>query len=79
MIADFQRMSVDLEREIKTEQDRRYCDPYLRQGRHPAPRNLTRSTDELRVQLKDMSASRQAFEELKKVELLDERDQARER
>ena len=42
--------------------------------------NLTRSADELRVQLEDAkSLLSEAFEELKKVELLDERDQARER
>ena len=42
--------------------------------------NLTRSADELRVQLEDAKAVLgEAFEELKKVELLDERDQARER
>ena len=42
--------------------------------------NLTRSADELRIQLEDArSLLAEAFEELKKVELLDERDQARER
>ena len=41
---------------------------------------LTRSADELRIQLEDAkSLLGEAFEELKKVELLDERDQARER
>ena len=40
----------------------------------------TRSADELRIQLEDAKALLgEAFEELKKVELLDERDQARER
>ena len=42
--------------------------------------NLTRSADELRIQLEDARGLlAEAFEELKKVELLDERDQARER
>ncbi len=42
--------------------------------------NLTRSADELRIQLEDAKTLLgEAFEELKKVELLDERDQARER
>ena len=42
--------------------------------------NLTRSADELRVQLEDAKGLLgEAFDELKKVELLDERDQARER
>ena len=49
-------------------------------GRHDGHRVLTRSADELRVQLEDAKALLgEAFEELKKVELLDERDQARER
>jgi flagellar export protein FliJ len=42
--------------------------------------NLKRSADELRAQLEDAKmALGEAFDELKKVELLDERDQARER
>jgi len=42
--------------------------------------NLKRSADELRVQLDDAkSALGEAFDEMKKVELLDERDQIRER
>ena len=42
--------------------------------------NLKHSTDELRVQLEDaMAALGEAFEELKKVEMLDERNQAREK
>jgi flagellar FliJ protein len=48
--------------------------------RHSQPRIVQSSTDELRVQLEDAkSALGEAFEELKKVEMLDERDQARER
>ena len=87
MIAEFERMAGDLEREIKTEQDRagihdpgafRLSD--LRQGRDARRENLKRSADELKVQLDDAKAALgEAFEELKKVELLDERDQARER
>ncbi len=42
--------------------------------------NLKRSADELRTQLEDAKlALGDAFDELKKVELLDERDQMRER
>jgi len=42
--------------------------------------NLVRSGDELKAQLDDAkNALADAFEELKKVEMLDERDQARER
>ena len=51
----------------------------------PRPRsarreNLKRSADELKVQLDDAKAALgEAFEELKKVEMLDERDHAREK
>jgi flagellar export protein FliJ len=42
--------------------------------------NLRRSAGELKAQLDDAQAALgEAFEELKKVELLDERDQQRER
>ena len=42
--------------------------------------NLKRSVSELRTQLDEAQAALgEAFEELKKVELLDERDQMRER
>jgi flagellar FliJ protein len=85
MIADFQRMSVDLEREIQTEQDRagiqdptHFAYPTYAKAAIQRRENLTRSADELRVQLEDAKATLgEAFEELKKVELLDERDQMR--
>src|SRR4029450_12428665 len=87
MIADFQRMSVDLEREIQTEQERagindpsHFAYPTYAKAAIQRRENLTRSADELRIQLEDAKALLgEAFEELKKVELLDERDQARER
>ena len=87
MIADFQRMSVDLEREIQTEQERagindpsHFAYPTYAKAAIQRRENLTRSADELRIQLEDArSLLAEAFEELKKVELLDERDQARER
>lgn len=87
MIADFQRMSVDLEREIQTEQERagisdptHFAYPTYAKAAIQRRENLTRSADELRVQLEDARAQlAEAFDELKKVELLGERDQARER
>jgi len=87
MILDFQRMSDDLEREIETEQQRagindptHFAYPTYAKAAIQRRENLTRSTDELRVQLEAAKAQlAEAFEELKKVELLDERDQARER
>jgi hypothetical protein len=56
MIADFQRMSVDLEREIHTEQERAGINDPTHFAIRPMPRpqssageNLTRSADELRI------------------------------
>jgi flagellar protein FliJ len=87
MIADFERMAGDLEREIKGEQDRagihdpaHYAYPTYAKAAIQRRENLTRSCNELKAQLEDAkNALAEAFEEQKKVELLDERDQARER
>ena len=87
MIADFQRMSADLEREILSEQERagindptHFAYPTYAKAAIQRRENLSRSAEELRGQLEDAKAQlAEAFEELKKVELLDERDQARER
>src|SRR5436305_11043018 len=87
MIAEFDRMAVELEREIKSEQDRagihdpgHFAYPTYAKAAIQRRENLRRSADELRIQLEDARAGlAEAFEEMKKVELLDERDQARER
>src|SRR6201985_3519892 len=87
MIADFQRMSADLEREINHEQERagindptHFAYPTYAKAAIQRRENLTRSADELRGQLEEAKAALgEAFEELKKVELLDESDQARAR
>jgi flagellar protein FliJ len=87
MIADFDRMSADLEREITAEQERagihdptHFAYPTYAKAAITRRDNLKRSADELKVQLEDARmALAEAFEELKKVELLDERDQMRER
>src|SRR4030088_2341042 len=87
MIAEFERMAGDLEREIKVEQERagihdptHFAYPTYAKAAMVRRENLKRSADELKVQLDDAKALLgEAFEELKKVELLDERDQARER
>jgi len=87
MIAEFERMGVDLEREIKAEQDRagiqdpaHFAYPTYAKAAMVRRENLKRSADELRVQLDDAkSALGEAFDEMKKVELLEERDQIRER
>ena len=87
MIADFERMAGDLEREIRLEQERagihdpaHFAYPTYAKAAIQRRENIKRSADELKGQLdsaKDALAD--AFEELKKVELLDERDQMRER
>ena len=87
MIADFQRMSVDLEREIQTEQERagindpsHFAYPTYAKAAIQRRDNLARSVNDLKVQLEDARAAlAEAFEELKKVEILEERDHQRER
>src|SRR5262249_21096419 len=87
MIAEFERIAGDLEREIKTEQDRagihdpaHFAYPTYAKAAMQRRENLKRSADELKAQLDDAKAALgEAFEEMKKVELLDERDQMRER
>ena len=87
MIAEFDRIAGDLEREIKTEQDRagihdpaHFAYPTYAKAAMQRRENLRRSVSELRTQLDEAQAALgEAFEELKKVELLDERDQMRER
>ena len=87
MIAEFERMAADLEREIKSEQDRagihdpaHFAYPTYAKAAMTRRENLKHSADELKIQLDDAKAALgEAFEEMKKVELLDERDQMRER
>ncbi len=87
MITDFQRMATDLEREIMAEQERagihdpsHFAYPTYAKAAIARRENLKRSVDELTVQLETAKAALQeSFEELKKVELLDERDQLRDR
>ena len=87
MIAEFDRMAADLEREIRVEQDRagihdpaHFAYPTYAKAAIVRRENLKRSADELRTQLEDAKlALDDALDELKKVELLDERDQMRER
>jgi flagellar export protein FliJ len=87
MIVEFGRMAADLEREIRIEQDRagihdpgHFAYPTYAKAAITRRENLQRSADELRTQLEDAKmALGEALDELKKVELLDERDQMRER
>ena len=87
MISEFERISNDLERDIKVEQDRsgihdpgHFAYPTYAKAAIQRRDNLKRSANDLKTQLDDAKAALgEAFEEMKKVELLDERDQMRER
>jgi flagellar export protein FliJ len=87
MISEFERISSDLERDIKIEQDRsgihdpgHFAYPTYAKAAIQRRDNLKRSALDLKVQLEDAKAALgEAFEEMKKVELLDERNQMRER
>ena len=87
MIAEFDRIAAELDREIKLEQDRagihdpaHFAYPTYAKAAIGRRENLKRSADELKVQVDDAKAALgEAFEELKKVEMLDERDQPREK
>jgi flagellar export protein FliJ len=87
MIADFQRMAADLDREIVAEQERagihdptHFAYPTYAKAAMARRENLKRSIDELVVQLGDAKIELQeSSDELKRVELLDERNQFRDR
>src|SRR5438034_3844980 len=76
MIAEFERMSGDLEREIKAEQDRagihdpaHFAYPTYAKAAITRRENLRRSADELKAQLEEAKgALGEAFDEMKKVE-----------
>src|SRR5262249_15661860 len=80
MISEFERISGDLERDIKIEQDRsgihdpgRFAYPTYAKAAMQRRDNLKRSAADLKVQLEDAKAALgEAFEEMKKVELLAE-------
>jgi flagellar protein FliJ len=87
MLAEFQRMLSDLDKEIETEQSRTGInDPghfaYSTYAKAAMVRreNIKASSDDLQSQLDHAkSALADAFEELKKVEILDEREDKRDR
>jgi flagellar export protein FliJ len=87
MIAEFERIASDLDREIRCEQERvgihdpaHFAYPTYAKAAMQRRENLKRSADDLKVQLAEAkTALGEALEEMKKVELLDERDQMRER
>jgi len=87
MVAEFQRMSTDLDREIAAEEAKAgISDPahfaYPTYARAAAQRrdNLRRSAADLHDQLAEAKAQLgEAFEELKKVEILEDRERSAER
>jgi flagellar protein FliJ len=84
MIAEFERIAGDLERAIKTEQDRagihdpaHFAYPTYAKAAMQRRENVESSANELKVQLEDAKAALgEAFEEMRKVELLEVCDQA---
>ncbi len=87
MIAEFERMSVELEREITSEQTKagisdpgHFAYPTYAKAAIQRRDNLSRSIGDLKTQLEEARGYlAEAFDELKKVEILEERDQQRER
>ena len=87
MIAEFDRMAADLEREVAAEEKRsgisdltHFAYPTYAKAARTRRDNLKRSADELKTQLEDAQAELgEAFEALKKVEILDTRERAAER
>jgi flagellar protein FliJ len=87
MIGEFERMAGDLDREIAAEEGRagitdpaHFAYPTYAKAAMSRRDNLRRSAAELKTQLDDAQAELQiAFEELKKVEILDDREHSRER
>src|SRR6266566_6637951 len=87
MISEFERITSDLEREIKVEQDRsgihdpgHFAYPTYAKAAIQRRDNLKRSAHDLKIQLEDAKAAlSEAFEEATKVVLLDERNQMRDR
>ena len=81
MVADFDRMATDLDREIAAEEQRsgisdigHFAYPTYAKAARNRRDNLKRSADDLKRQLSDAQAELgEAFEALKKVEVLDTR------
>ncbi len=87
MITDFQRMSSDLDLQIQAEQERTGIDdvthfayPTFAKAAMKRRDNLIASIDDLNVQLESAQDElAEAFEELKKIELMEEKETERER
>jgi flagellar export protein FliJ len=87
MIAEFDRMAVDLEREITAEEHKagisdpgHFAYPTYAKAAMQRRDNLKRSAEDLKQQLDEAKAELgEAFEELKKAEILDDRERTAER
>jgi flagellar FliJ protein len=87
MIAEFDRMATDLNREIASEEQKagisdpaHFAYPTYAKAASQRRDNLKRSADELTAQLEEAKAELgEAFEELKKAEILDDRERSAER
>lgn len=87
MIAEFDRMAGDLDREIASEEQRagitdlaHFAYPTYAKAARGRRDNLTQSAGELKTQLDDAQAELgEAFEALKKVEILQDRERGAER
>ena len=87
MIAEFDRMAADLDREVATEEQRsgiadigHFAYSTYAKAARTRRDNLKRSADELKTQLEDAQAELgEAFEALKKVEILENRERSAER
>jgi flagellar protein FliJ len=87
MIGEFDRISADLEREIAVEEQRsgisdpsHFAYPTYAKASRQRRDNLRRSADELKLQLEDAKAELgEAFEDLRKAEVLEDRERSSER
>jgi flagellar export protein FliJ len=87
MIADFERMASELDREVANEERRagisdpaHFAYPTYARAARTRREKIMHSADELRGQLDGAKSELEiAFEELKKVEILQDREQAAER
>lgn len=87
MIAEFNRMASELDREIENEERRagisdtaHFAYPTYAKAARTRRDNLMHSASELNEQLEEAKAQlNEAFEELKKVEILEDREKAAER
>ena len=87
MMAEFDRMAAELDREIATEENRsgisdltHFAYPTYAKAARARRDNLKRSADDLKLQLTEAQAELgEAFEGLKKVEILDNRERTAER